>query len=102
MVPTLVKRAADRGHQRHMRQQRVGEQLLPPVGVRVGELPPRVLEVVASYMIAVVDGLQIQALLDPDSVPTGEELAAFYEGLAASARATGASGADPESAVDEP
>jgi AcrR family transcriptional regulator len=68
---------------------------------RGSELPPRVLEVVASYMIAVVDGFQIQALLDPDSVPTGEELAAFYEGLAASARAAGASGTNPENAVDE-
>lgn len=51
------------------------------------ELPPRFLEVVASYMIAVVDGLQLQALLDPQAIPTGEELAAFYEALAAAARA---------------
>ncbi|HEY2141749.1 MAG TPA: TetR/AcrR family transcriptional regulator [Solirubrobacteraceae bacterium] len=53
------------------------------------QLPPRMVEVVASYMLAVVDGLQLQSLLDPDAVPTGEELAAFYEGLAAAARADG-------------
>jgi AcrR family transcriptional regulator len=51
-----------------------------------GEMTPRAAEVVASYMLAVADGLQIQALIDPDSVPTGDELAAFYEGLAAAAR----------------
>jgi AcrR family transcriptional regulator len=51
------------------------------------ELPPRFREVVASYVLAVVDGLQLQALLDPDAIPTGEELAALYEALAAGARA---------------
>jgi AcrR family transcriptional regulator len=52
-----------------------------------GELPPRFREVIASYMIAIVDGLQVQALLDPSAIPTGDELAALYEGLAAAARA---------------
>jgi AcrR family transcriptional regulator len=52
------------------------------------ELPPRFQEVLASYILAVVDGLQLQALLDPEAIPTGEELAVLYEGLAASARAT--------------
>jgi AcrR family transcriptional regulator len=56
---------------------------------RGSQLPPRFLEVAASYMIAVADGLQLQALLDPEAIPTGEELAAFYEGLAAAARASG-------------
>jgi AcrR family transcriptional regulator len=51
------------------------------------ELPPRVREIVASYMIAVADGLQVQALLDTDAIPTGDELAALYEGLATAARA---------------
>lgn len=51
------------------------------------ELAPRTVEVIASYLLAVADGLQIQALIDPDRVPTGDELAAFYEGLAAAARA---------------
>ncbi len=49
-------------------------------------MTPRTAEVIASYMLALADGLQIQALVDPDSVPTGDELAAFYEGLAAAAR----------------
>jgi AcrR family transcriptional regulator len=51
-----------------------------------GEMAPRTAEVIASYMLAVADGLQIQALIEPDNVPTGDELAAFYEGLAAAAR----------------
>ncbi len=50
-------------------------------------LPPRMMEVIASYTLAVVDGMQLQALLDPDAIPTGEELASLYEGLAAAARA---------------
>jgi AcrR family transcriptional regulator len=53
------------------------------------ELPSRMVDVIASYMLAVADGLQLQSLLDPEAVPTGEELAALYEGLAAAARATG-------------
>jgi AcrR family transcriptional regulator len=56
---------------------------------RGSELPPRFLEVVASYMIAVADGLQLQALLDPAAIPTADELAFFYESLAAAARASG-------------
>jgi AcrR family transcriptional regulator len=51
------------------------------------DLPPRTVEVIASYLLAVADGMQIHALVEPDSVPTGNELAAFYEGLAAAARA---------------
>jgi AcrR family transcriptional regulator len=52
-----------------------------------GALSARMVEVAASYMLAVADGMQLQALLEPEAVPTGEELAAFYEGLAAAARA---------------
>jgi AcrR family transcriptional regulator len=52
------------------------------------DLPVRFKEVLASYVLAVVDGLQLQALLDPDAIPSGEELAVLYEGLAASARAS--------------
>jgi AcrR family transcriptional regulator len=51
------------------------------------ELPPRFLEIAASYLIAVADGLQLQALLDPAAIPTADELAFFYESLAAGARA---------------
>ena len=54
---------------------------------RGSELPPRFLEVFASYLIAIADGLQLQALLDPDAIPTGDELAGLYEALAAAARA---------------
>jgi hypothetical protein len=53
------------------------------------EPPPRMVEVAASFMLAVVDGLLLQSLLDPEAIPTGDELAAFYEGLAAATRATG-------------
>ncbi|HEV7162768.1 MAG TPA: TetR/AcrR family transcriptional regulator [Solirubrobacteraceae bacterium] len=53
------------------------------------QLPERTIEVIASYLLAVADGLQLQSLLDPNVIPTGEELAALYEGLAAAARATG-------------
>jgi AcrR family transcriptional regulator len=56
------------------------------------QLPERTVEVIASYMLALADGLQLQALLDPEAVPSGAELAAFYEGLAAAARAEGATG----------
>ena len=52
-----------------------------------GELSPRFREVIASFILAVIDGLQLQALLDPGAIPTGDELAALYEGLAAAARA---------------
>lgn len=68
-------------------RRRIGESIADTRRGR--ELPPRVREVAASYMLAVIDGLQLQALLDPDAIPSGEELAAFYEGLAASARAAG-------------
>jgi AcrR family transcriptional regulator len=54
---------------------------------RGSELPPRFLEVVASYMIAIADGLQLQALIDPEAIPTADELAFFYESLAATTRA---------------
>jgi AcrR family transcriptional regulator len=62
-----------------------------------GELPERFQEVLASYILAVVDGLQLQALLDPAAIPTGEELALLYEGLAAHTRAmpARAAGVDP-------
>lgn len=52
------------------------------------EPPPRRVEVAASFMIAVADGLMLQSLLDPEAIPTGDELAAFYEGLAALTRAS--------------
>lgn len=60
------------------------------------EPPPRMVQVAASFMLAVVDGLFVQSLLDPEAIPTGDELAAFYEGLAAATRASGP--ASPDSA----
>jgi AcrR family transcriptional regulator len=66
------------------------------------ELPPRFQEVVASYVLAVIDGLQLQALLDPEAIPTGEELAVLYEGLAAAARATSAPGPETGSPSQRP
>lgn len=65
------------------------------------EPPPRFLEVAASYMIAVADGLQLQALLDPAAIPTGDELAALYEGLAAAAKASVRPRSDAAGAEEE-
>jgi AcrR family transcriptional regulator len=62
-----------------------------------GEPPPRMVEVAASFMIAVGDGLLLQSLLDPEAIPTGDELAALYEGLAAATRASGPPSASPGS-----
>jgi AcrR family transcriptional regulator len=75
-------------------RRRVGEMVTAAMGVAHAP-PDRRLEVAASFMIAVTDGLMVQALLDPEAVPTGDELAAFYEGLAAWARVTG-SAPEPE------
>jgi AcrR family transcriptional regulator len=71
---------------KHYARQRkqAGERIRASPGA--GQMAPRTAEVIASYMLALADGLQIQALIDPDGVPTGDELAAFYEGLAATAR----------------
>jgi AcrR family transcriptional regulator len=66
-----------------------------------GELPPRFQEVLASYLLSVIDGLQLQALLDPGAIPTGEELATLYEGLAAAARAASTPGPEAGSASQQ-
>lgn len=60
-------------------RRRVGE--FVKATTRGDELPDRTVEVAASYILAVADGLQLQALLDPEAIPTGDELAALYEGL---------------------
>jgi AcrR family transcriptional regulator len=85
-APELKEQLA--AHYAEQRRQ-VGERIAASRGG--GELSARMLEVAASYMLAVADGIQLQALLEPAAMPTGEELAAFYEGLAAAAR----SGAPP-------
>jgi len=82
--PELRRRLVE--HYAAQRQRAIEGMAATPRG---SELPPRFLEVVASYMIAVADGLQIQALIDPDAIPTADELAFFYESLAAAARASG-------------
>ncbi|HTZ86864.1 MAG TPA: TetR/AcrR family transcriptional regulator [Solirubrobacteraceae bacterium] len=92
--PELRRELAE--HYARQREQ-AGERIR--AGLAGRELPPRTVEVIASYMLAVADGLQIQALVDPDSIPTGDELAAFYEGLAAAARANGH---PPERHEDDP
>jgi AcrR family transcriptional regulator len=71
----------------HYREQRRRAVQAAAATKRGSELPPRFLEVFASYVMAIADGLQIQALLEPDAIPTGDELAGFYEALAAAARA---------------
>jgi AcrR family transcriptional regulator len=80
--PELNERIVE--HYREMRRRVIRSAMATKRG---SELPPRFLEVFASYVIAVIDGLQIQALLEPDAIPTGDELAMFYEALAAAARA---------------
>jgi AcrR family transcriptional regulator len=51
-----------------------------------GAIPERMVEVIASLVLAVVDGLLLQSLLDPATTPTGEELAALTQGLAAASQ----------------
>lgn len=41
--------------------------------------PTRTVEILASLLIAVVDGLLLQSLLDPAAIPTGHELAALAQ-----------------------
>jgi AcrR family transcriptional regulator len=80
-VPELREQLA--AHYAEQRR-RAGEMVSAAMGPQAP--PARRLEVSTSFMIAVTDGLMVQALLDPEAVPTGDELAAFYEGLAAWAR----------------
>lgn len=80
--PHLHQQLAE--HYAKLRQIAVDQMSATEGGSRLSR---RSLEVIASYMIAVIDGLQLQALIDPGAIPTGEELAVFYEGLAAAARA---------------
>ena len=47
------------------------------------QIPVRTVEVVASLLIAVTDGLLLQSVLDPGAVPTGEELALLAGGVTA-------------------
>lgn len=63
----------------HYAEQRrwVGEIVTAPsAGPRI---PARMVEVIASLVLAVTDGLLLQSLLDPDVIPTGQELAALVD-----------------------
>lgn len=92
----LQSRRSPQLHERlvehYAEQRRRAGEFIAAASVGGGELPSRMMEVVASYMLAVVDGLQLQGLLDPEAVPSGDELAAMYEGLAAAARSDGRPG----------
>lgn len=76
--PELLGQIA--GHYAEQRR-RVGELVTFGQGDR--EIPARMVEVVASLMIAVADGLLLQLLLDPAAAPTDDELSALAERLAA-------------------
>ncbi len=68
-------------------RRRVGEMV--NAGTPDPERTARRLEVISSFLLAGADGLLLQSLIDPEGIPTGDELAAFYEGLAAATRAGG-------------
>ncbi len=59
----------------------VGEIVTAGPGER--EIPPRMVQVISSLVLAIADGLLLQSLLDPDVAPTGEEFLALAKGLAA-------------------
>ncbi len=60
-------------------RRRVGEVLASGTSQR--ERSERTSEILASVLIAVVDGLLLQSLVDPAAIPTGAELAALTGGL---------------------
>jgi len=55
--------------------QRTREEVAATVRESLGDAPGADPEVIASYLIAVHDGLMIQFLVDPARTPTGEQLA---------------------------
>jgi len=78
--PELREELAD--HSAEQRR-RVGELVVGGQGDR--PIPPRMVEVIASLLIAVTDGLLLQSVLDPGAVPTGDELAMLARGITAAA-----------------
>lgn len=62
-------------------RRRVGELVVDGQGDR--QIPARMVEVVASLLIAVTDGLLLQSVLDPGAVPTGEQLTLLAGGVTA-------------------
>lgn len=81
--PELLSRLA--AHYAEQRRRAIDEML---AGAHSDMPSLRRLEVFASFLLAVADGLMMQSLLDPEAVPSGEELATMYEGLAARTRAS--------------
>lgn len=49
------------------------------------QIPVRMVEVIASLLIAVTDGLLLQSVLEPGAVPTAEELTLLAGGVTAAA-----------------
>ncbi len=68
-----------RGLAEHYAEQRRRVGAVIAGGERGGALAPRTTEILASVLIAVVDGLLLQSLLDPAAIPTGRELAALAQ-----------------------
>jgi AcrR family transcriptional regulator len=68
-------------------RRRVGELVIGGQGDR--QIPVRMVEVIASLLIAVTDGLLLQSVLDPEAVPTGEELTLLAGGVTAPAMSGG-------------
>ena len=68
-------------------RRRVGELVIGGQGDR--QIPVRMVEVIASLLIAVTDGLLLQSVLDPEAVPTGEELTLLAGGVTAAAMSSG-------------
>lgn len=64
-------------------RRRVGELVIAGQGDL--QIPVRMVEVIASLLIAVTDGLLLQSVLDPEAVPTGEELTLLARGVTAAA-----------------
>ncbi len=84
--PELHRQLAEHyGEQRR----RVGE--IVTAGQGGHALPPRTVEVIASVLIAVADGLLLQSLLDPAAGPTGDEVTVLAKGVAAAAQGAGSS-----------
>jgi AcrR family transcriptional regulator len=63
-------------------------------------IPPETLETLASLLIAIIDGLLLQALLDPQAIPTAEHLGALGQTLVGVAGDISTGLATPGSAED--
>ncbi len=73
--PELHSRLAD-----HYAEQRRRVGGMVRAGAAEETIPPRMVEVLSALLIAIADGLLIQSLLDPQAVPSGEELSLLLKG----------------------